>query len=168
MHVTGTLSKGGGSFVIDHPLDPENKLLRHNFVESPENLLIYRGKTKLNSNGEAIVELPDYFEALTKENEATVILTSIGKPFLTGYEWKNNYKSFKIYGEPEREVSWMVTADRDDPVIHELGRPVVEEKGQENPFCEKGKLLYPEAYGYPESSGRDYKEMIKMKEQMKK
>ncbi len=79
VNVTGALSKGAGSFVIDHPLDPENKLLRHNFVESPENLLIYRGKVKLDENGEAIVTMPDYFTALTMENEATVQLTPVGK-----------------------------------------------------------------------------------------
>jgi len=164
--ISGSISKGSGSFLIDHPLDPENKLLRHNFMESPENLVVYRGKIKLNSIGENIVELPEYFEALTKENEATVVLTSIGKPFLTGYEWENDFKSFKIYGEFEREVSWVVYADRDDPVIHELGQPVEEEKGPDNPYCEKGKLLYPRAYGYPESTLKDYDEMIKMKEPM--
>ncbi|MCB2219859.1 MAG: hypothetical protein KQI35_05630 [Bacteroidetes bacterium] len=164
--ISGSISKGSGSFLIDHPLDPENKLLRHNFMESPENLVVYRGKIKLNSKGVTKVMLPDYFEALTKENEATVTLTSIGKPFLTGYEWEQNYKGFKVYGEPYREVSWVVYADRDDPVIQKLARPVVEEKGQYNPYCEKGKLLYPEAYGYPESSLNDYDELLKMKEQI--
>ena len=154
VNVTGSLSKGSGSFVIDHPLDPENKLLRHNFVESPENLLIYRGKIQLDNNGQAKVELPDYFIALTKENEATVTLTCIDVPFLTAYKWENN--GFLISGEAGRYVSWVVYADRDDPVIHELGRPVEEEKGSENKLCEKGKLLYPKAYGYPESMGRDY------------
>lgn len=154
VYVTGTLGKGAGSFVIDHPLDPENKLLRHNFVESPENLLIYRGKIQLDRDGRAQVKLPDYFVALTKENEATVALTCIDVPFLTAYKWQND--GFLITGEPGRFVSWVVYADRDDPVIHELGRPVEEEKGEENAFCDKGKLLYPQAYGYPESAGRDY------------
>jgi hypothetical protein len=39
--VTGTVSKGGGSFKIDHPLDPENKYLSHSFVESPDMKNIY-------------------------------------------------------------------------------------------------------------------------------
>jgi hypothetical protein len=30
--VLGALSKGSGTFVIDHPLDPKNKLLYHSFV----------------------------------------------------------------------------------------------------------------------------------------
>ncbi|MCB2219861.1 MAG: hypothetical protein KQI35_05640 [Bacteroidetes bacterium] len=166
VNVTGTLSKGAGSFLIDHPLDPENKLLRHNFVESPENLLIYRGKAALNSNGEAVVEMPEYFQALTKEDEASIHLTSVGRPFLTGAEWNSDYSAIIIYGDNNREVFWEVLADRDDPVIHELGQPVEEEKGGDNKFCEKGKLLYPKAYGYPESYGRDY-EMTRLNTQNK-
>ena len=166
VYISGSISKGSGSFLIDHPLDPENKLLRHNFMESPENLVVYRGKAKLNSDGETIVELPDYFEALTKESEATVMLTSIGRPFLTGYEWENDFTAFKIYGEPEREVSWWVSADRDDPVMQKLARPVEEEKGTGNPFCDKGKLIYPDAYGFPLSRHKDYEEIVKMKEQI--
>src|SRR5690349_4851424 len=36
LSVTGAISKATGSFVIDHPLDPKNKLLYHSFVESPD------------------------------------------------------------------------------------------------------------------------------------
>jgi hypothetical protein len=161
--VIGTLSKGSGSFVIDHPLDPENKLLRHNFVESPENLLIYRGKAQLDAIGEAVVEMPDYFKVLTKEDQATIHLTSVGRPFLTGYEWQSDGASFMVYGESNRKVAWMVMADRDDPVIHHLARPVEEEKGPDNKLCDRGELLYPEAYGYPESMGKDYREQEEMK-----
>jgi hypothetical protein len=156
VHVTGSISKGSGSFVIDHPLDPENKILRHNFVESPMNLLIYCGKAELNSEGEAVVEMPDYFQVLTKEDEAFIHLTPVGRPFLTGAEWNSDFSAIIIYGNKNREVFWEVMADRDDPVIHELGRPVEEDKGGTNTLCEKGKLLYPKAYGYPESMGRDY------------
>jgi hypothetical protein len=161
--VIGTLSKGSGSFVIDHPLDPENRLLRHNFVESPENLLIYRGKAQLDASGEVVVEMPDYFEVLTREDEATIHLTSVGRPFLTGYEWNSNRAGFRVFGEPNRKVAWMVMADRDDPVIHQLARPVEEDKGPDNKLCDRGELLYPEAYGYPESMGKDYKEQEEMK-----
>jgi hypothetical protein len=156
--ITGSLSKGSGSFVIDHPLDPENKLLRHNFVESPENLLIYRGRVSLNASGEGTVQLPDYFKALTKEEEATVTLTSIGKPFLTGYDWLPDHSGFTAYGVAGRDVSWVVYADRDDPVIRQLARPVEEDKGPGSRFCDRGKLLYPKAYGYPESRGAQHEQ----------
>jgi len=38
---TGVLSKGSGTFHIDHPLDPENKDLIHGFVESNRYGLLY-------------------------------------------------------------------------------------------------------------------------------
>jgi hypothetical protein len=168
VYITGNLSKGSGSFVIDHPLDPENKLLRHNFVESPENLLIYRGKVQLDARGEAMVKMPNYFSALTKEDEATVNLTPIGRSesqerFEFSYEWRSDHRAVHIFGEPNREVAWIVMADRDDPVIHQLARPVEEDKGPDNKLCDRGELLYPTAYGYPESMGKDYKDREKMK-----
>ena len=156
VHVEGTLSKGAGSFVIDHPLDPENKLLRHNFVESPENLLIYRGKVRLDDEGEARVEMPDYFRALAKEDEASIHLTPISRPTVVAAEWEPGFESFIVRGAADVEVYWEVLADRDDPVIHQLARPVEESKGPDNKYCDKGKLIYPGAYGYPESMGKNY------------
>ena len=157
VHITGSLTRGKGSFLIDHPLDPLNKTLRHNFVESPEDLCLYRGKVKLNSEGSATVQMPDYFAALTKEEAATVNLTPIGKkPFLVSYEWNQEYTAFTVFGEPNAEVAYLVLADRDDPVIHQLREPVEQEKGNGN--FEQGKLLYPEAYGYSQKMGVDYHE----------
>ncbi|MCX6841866.1 MAG: hypothetical protein NTX53_06265 [candidate division WOR-3 bacterium] len=151
VHVTGTLSKGSGSFLIDHPQDPLNKTLRHNFVESPENLCLYRGTVSLGDDGSGTVEMPSYFAALTKEQEATVTLTPVGRPFGVGYEWNPDHTAFTAYGEAGREVSYIVLADRDDPVMRKLRRPVEEDKGSGN--FERGKLLYPAAYGYPASMG---------------
>ena len=49
VHVNGTLSKAGGSFKIDHPLDPENRYLSHSFVESPDMLNLYNGNATLDA-----------------------------------------------------------------------------------------------------------------------
>ncbi len=161
VYVSGSINKSACSFLIDHPLDPENKLLRHNCLESPEHLVVYRGKVRLDADGEADVEMPEYFTALAREQEATVNLTPIGKPTAPGryefsYQWESNYERFGIYGQPGREVSWMVMAERDDPVIRRLARPAEEEKGPDNKFCDRGKLLDPTAYGYTENMGRNY------------
>lgn len=67
LNVTGTVTKGGGGFLIDHPLDPANKLLEHSFVESPERKNIYDGIGTADAAGELSVQLPAYFEALNKE-----------------------------------------------------------------------------------------------------
>jgi hypothetical protein len=156
VYVTGNINKAACSFVIDHPLDPENKILRHNCVESPEHLLIYRGKVRLDDNGEGLVEMAAYFKAVADEEEASIHLTSVGRPFLTGAEWKADFGGFTVYGDPGREVFWEVLAERDDPVIRSIARPVEEEKGPDNKVCDKGNLLQPVAFGYPETMGQDY------------
>jgi hypothetical protein len=97
----------------------------------------------LDDKGRAVVTLPKYFAALTKEEDATVTLTPIGKKlFIASYEWNKKFTAFTVYGEQDREVSYVVMADRDDPAVHRLGRPVEEAKGNGN--FEKGKYLnYP-------------------------
>ena len=66
-------STGPKSFVIQHPLY-ENKLLVHAAIEGPSVDVFYRGNATL-VNGEASVQLPDYFEALCKSGNRTVIIT---------------------------------------------------------------------------------------------
>jgi hypothetical protein len=56
--ISGNLSKGSGTFEIDHPLDPENKDLRHSFIESPRFLLIYDGEVSL-VEGQAVVDVDE-------------------------------------------------------------------------------------------------------------
>lgn len=158
VRVTGSLTKGSGSFLIDHPQDPKNKTLRHNFVESPEYLCLYRGKAKIGASGKKQVKLPNYFTTLTKANEATIHLSSIGKkPHPLSYEWKDSFDAFFVYGEPNTEISYIVLADRDDPAIHILSRPVEEDKGNGNGV--KGEYLHPEAY---ESKSRNVADVAEM------
>jgi hypothetical protein len=65
--ISGNLTKGGGGFKIDHPLDPMHKYLLHSFVESPDMKNVYDGIAILDGAGEAIVELPSWFEALNTD-----------------------------------------------------------------------------------------------------
>lgn len=62
--ISGSISKGSGTFLIDHPLDPINKNLRHGFVEAPEYVNIYRGEVRL-VNGRAAVNIDEHFEMTT-------------------------------------------------------------------------------------------------------
>jgi hypothetical protein len=55
---------GPKNFAIDHPLDPQNKYLVHTCVESSEMKNIYDGDARLDKDGAAWVELPEWFEAL--------------------------------------------------------------------------------------------------------
>jgi len=108
----GALSKTSGTFTIDHPQDPMNKILNHYFVESPEMVLIYRGSAVIGADGKAIVHLPDYFDALNQN--PMVQLTGVGtSDVFVADEVKGN--SFVIGGKPNTKVFWMVTGDRKDP-----------------------------------------------------
>ena len=78
MKITGNLEKAGGSFKIDHPLDPANKYLCHSFVESPDMKNVYDGIVVLDRKGKAEIELPDWFGALNKDFRYQ--LTAIGAP----------------------------------------------------------------------------------------
>ncbi len=163
IQVYGGVYKTICNFEIDHPLDPLNKVLRHTSVESPEPVVIYRGKAQLDAGGEAVITLPGYFVALTMEDEATVTLTSIGRPFPVGYEWEARFASFRAYGEAGREISWVVYADRDDPAMEHHRHLVEAEKGP-GVGCPKGKLLDPTAYGYPEEMGVGHEERQQLRE----
>jgi len=158
--VTGTLTKGGGSFQIDHPLDPENKYLYHSFVESPDMMNVYNGNVILDATGEATVELPAYFEALNRDFRYQ--LTAIGAPGPNLYiaaKIANNQFSI-AGGEPGMEVSWQVTGIRHDKFA-EANRIQVE---VDKPADEQGKYLHPQAYKLGQEYDIHYEQHKQMKE----
>jgi hypothetical protein len=159
--VNGNISKGGGSFKIDHPLDPTNKNLYHSFVESPEMMNVYNGNIVLDANGEAIVTMADWFEALNKDFRYQ--LTAIGAPGPNLYiAEKINGNQFRIAGGTAgMEVSWQVTGVRQDAYANENRIKVEELKKPEN----QGKYLHPTAFGQPKEMGISYAEKLKREEQ---
>ncbi|MCK5741343.1 MAG: hypothetical protein KAH48_03925, partial [Chlorobi bacterium] len=113
LDVNGTISKSGGSFKIDHPQDPFNKYLYHSFIESPDMMNIYNGNVVTDVNGNASVQLPDYFESLNIEFRYQ--LTVIGQFAQAIIFEKIKDNKFKIKTDkPNVEVSWMVTGIRND------------------------------------------------------
>ena len=126
----GALSKASGSFTIDHPLDPYNKILNHYFIEGPEMLNIYRGSVTLDASGRAEVQLPDYFSALNRNPH--IQLTGVGTyEIYVAEEIKNN--RFVIGGKPGTKVYWLVTGERQDVSAEATKRmmPVEQEKAGE-------------------------------------
>ena len=163
LHVAGTLSKGAGSFKIDHPLDPANKYLEHSFVESPDMMNIYNGNAILDKKGEATVPLPDWFEALNRD--FCYQLTCIGAfaPVYIAEEISHNH--FKIAGgRPGTKVSWQVTGIRHDAYAEAHRIQVEEEKTGD----ERGAYLNPELFGQSESKriGTAHKEAVTPTPQM--
>ncbi len=144
--VTNNLSKGGGSFKIDHPLDPENKYLYHSFVESPDMMNVYNGNVTTNNNGIATVELPDYFLSLNKDYRYQLTVIGTFAQAIIKEEVSNN--KFVIQtNEPNVKVSWQVTGIRQDAYANKNRIPNSVDKAPED----RGLYLHPEAFGQPAS-----------------
>jgi hypothetical protein len=125
--VNGTLTKTAGAFRIDHPLDPENKYLYHSFVESPDMKNMYDGVAELDANGEAVITLPDWFEALNKDFRYQLTCVGAYAPVYVASKIAQN--RFTIGGgKPGMEVSWQVTGTRHDKAAIEHPIPVEEDK----------------------------------------
>jgi len=142
VNITGNVSKGSGSFKIDHPLDPANKYLSHSFVESPDMMNVYNGIAVLDARGSAWVDLPDYFQDLNRDYRYQ--LTSIGAPGPGLYIAKEvSANRFRISGgKPHAKVSWQVTGIRHDAYANANRIKVEEEK----PANQRGTYLHPEVF----------------------
>ena len=142
VRITGSLSKGGGGFTIDHPEDPENQYLSHSFVESPEMLNVYSGTVTTNRDGTARVRLPSYFEALNTDFRYQLTVVGDFAQAVVAEEVKDN--AFTIRTDRGRvKVSWQVTGVRRDAWA-EANRIAPEQK---KPREERGKYLHPELFG---------------------
>lgn len=75
LHVNGSFAAATKNFDIQDPrYNDSKKRLIHSTLEGPEVAVYYRGESQL-INGKAVIKLPGYFEALTKKENRTVLLT---------------------------------------------------------------------------------------------
>jgi hypothetical protein len=149
LNVSGTITKGAGAFMIDHPLDPTNKYLYHSFVESPDMKNIYDGVAQLDAAGRAFVSLPSWFEAVN--GDFRYQLTAIGAPGpnLHIAQEISDGRFVIAGGAPGARVSWQVTGIRRDRYAQANRIPLEVEKPPE----ERGMFLHPELYGFGKEHG---------------
>ena len=145
-------ANGAKMFVIDHPLDPEHKMLRHFSMESNEVLNVYQGTDLINRRGVAVIMLPDYFEAINVNYSYQ--LTPIGtssQPWISS-EVRNN--KFVISGQAGTKVSWMVIANRNDAYAQTNPDRLVDEVDKRP--RDIGKYLNPRSHNQPDHLGIFY------------
>jgi hypothetical protein len=144
-------ASGTKPFVIDHPLDPENKILKHFALESPEVLNVYRGNIELDNSGEATVHLPAYFQAINKE--FSYVLTPIGAPAnLYVKKEIDGTGTFTIAGgHSGQKISWYVYADRNDLYLQKY--PEKRNAEVQKDSFEVGKYIRPDLYDQPKEKG---------------
>jgi hypothetical protein len=137
--VPGALSKGSGTFKIDHPLESKKDThqLIHSFVEGPRADLIYRGKVTL-VNSTAIINI-DESAGMT---EGTFVALNRDVQCFTTNETGWGAVKGKVEGniltitsqntESTDEISWMVIGERQDKHIKDTdwtdadGKPILE------------------------------------------
>src|SRR6202451_4201521 len=142
--VDGNLSKAGGSFKIDDPLDPANKYLYHSFVESPDMMNIYNGNATTNEQGSAVVQLPEWFETLNRDFRYQLTVIGQFSQAIVASKVANHQFVIKT-DKPNVEVSWQVTGIRQDAWANAHRIPVEVEKAQ----ADRGLYLHPELFGAP-------------------
>ncbi len=155
--VLGTLSKSGGSFKIDHPLDPAHKTLSHSFVESPDMMNIYNGNVETDPSGYATITMPDWFESLNRDfrYQLTIIDTNDDTWAMAKVVREIKDGQFTIRTNlPNQKISWMVTGIRQDNWANANRIPVEQVK----PAHEQGKYLNPVEFGQPASAGIGYRD----------
>jgi hypothetical protein len=119
--VTGNFNcSGTKNFRIPHPLEPTTRSLVHASLEGPEAAVFYRGEGVLR-DGRATIDLPDYFEAFTRREGRTVLVT----PIVEGDEAASALAATRIVdgqfrvsmitpGNPAQRFCWEVKALRGD------------------------------------------------------
>jgi hypothetical protein len=147
--ITGNLNvTGTKNFRIDDPLDPANKYLVHAAVESDEVLNIYSGNITTDSSGLATVQLPAYFDKINTDfrYQLTIVGTR-GWNARVSQEIEDNQFTIQT-DQPNVQVSWQVTAQRNDPYMR--AHPFQAEQAKTG--AEQGKYVTPQAYGQPASA----------------
>jgi hypothetical protein len=135
----GSLTKGSGSFKIDHPLESKKDThhLVHSFVESPQANNIYRGSVAL-SDGQATVNL-DEVSTMT-EGTFVALNTSIHVYTSNESDWdavkgsvSGNILTIECQNaESNAMVNWLVIGERQDQHMidtewtDEYGKVIVE------------------------------------------
>ena len=143
--ITGSLSKGSGSFKIDHPLKPDTHHLVHSFIEGPQADNLYRGKAKL-VGGSASVNLDEagrMTEGTFAALNGNVQCFTTNENGWTQVRGKVNGNVLTVEAQDKActdEVSWLVIGERHDQ--HMIDTPWTDENGRV--IVEPEKIIAPE------------------------
>ena len=151
LHSTGTNTKGGGGYKIDHPQDPENMYLMHSDVSSPDMMNIYSGNVVTDSRGIAEVQLPEYFESLNTDYRYQLTVIGSFAQAIVSEEIRDNRFTIET-DRPNVKVSWQVTGIRNDAFARKSNLDVESVKEADK----QGRYLHPELFGFGIEQAVDY------------
>lgn len=123
------------------------------------------GDVVTETSGDAVVVLPDRFEAINCDFRYQLTVVGVFAQAIVADEIKSN--RFKIRtSAPGVKVSWQVMGVRSDAAMRKHPFKAEEEK----PERERGTYLSPDAYGQPEERGAGWArnpELIQRARQMR-
>ncbi|MGO9273630.1 MAG: hypothetical protein ACLQOO_25895 [Terriglobia bacterium] len=108
-----TITAHTKNFKIDDPLDPDHKFLYHASVESSEMMNMYTGNVTTDARGDAVVELPAWFEALNRDFRYQLTVIGQFAQAIVAQEIQNSRFTIKT-DKAKVKVSWQVTGVRHD------------------------------------------------------
>ena len=135
--ISGSFSKGSGSFQIDHPLESkkDTHYLRHSFVEGPQADNIYRGVVTLSS-GTATINL----DTVSGMTEGTFVLVNTNVSCFTSNESDWTAVKGSVSGNiltitaqdnaSTATVSWMVVGERHDAHVKDSNTDMFDDDGK--------------------------------------
>jgi len=119
INAAGNFKAQTKSFLIPHPLDPENKLLEHGSLEGPEHGAYLRG----TASGKKQVEIifPDYWQPLIEENYSIHITSKCKYPLFVYSQSSSGFVvrrcGVDLFSNSIIEFDYLVIGERRDTKI---------------------------------------------------
>jgi hypothetical protein len=162
VEISGLLNGSTPAVKIDDPLDPTNKYLLHAPVQSSEMMNLYTGNVVTDSQGQATVQLPEWFQVLNTDFRYQLTVIGQFAQAIVGHKIENNRFEIRT-SAPNVEVSWQVTGVRQD--VYAKAHPLVVE--QEKGARLSGFFIHPELYGAPAEKQIEWARHPEMMKQIK-
>lgn len=138
--VSGYLTKSGGGFRIDHPADPENKYLNHEFVESDKAKNIYDGELTFDDSGKTTIEMPSWYTHVSSNGRLMVMPHEASSTLATKKLAEGKWEVSG--GAPHGTADYFVISTRSDKWMKDNHPGVEIDKGDK-----KGLFINPELHG---------------------
>jgi len=147
IRVEGNVISGRALTLADDPRDPANAELASTPVNASAMLNVFSGNVTTDAKGEAVVQLPGYFEATNTDPRYQLTVVGQFAQAIVAREIKDNRFMIRT-DKPDVKVSWQVTGVRSDP--YAKTHPFQADRAK--PASERGKYYDPQAYGQPASA----------------
>jgi hypothetical protein len=119
INVAGNLKAQTKSFLIPHPIDPENKLLEHGSLEGPEHGAYLRGTA--TGKKQVDINFPDYWQPLIEDNYTLHITSKCKYPLYVHSQTSSGFSvrrcGMDLFSNSNIEFDYLVIGERRDTKI---------------------------------------------------